>query len=81
MHMLAEVIRTKIEMGLLPDKAPEKLIGEHGDGSTCSVCDAPIFDSEVQWRFVARDKIQYRFHVGCHIRWEAECLKRLPRHG
>jgi hypothetical protein len=20
-----------------------------------------IFDSEVQWRFVARDKIQYRF--------------------
>jgi len=73
---IADKIRLKLNVRLLPQSKPEKIYGGHGDGQPCSACDQPIVRAQVQYEFDTPDEHTFRFHVGCLGLWEAELLKR-----
>ena len=73
---IADRIRLKLDVRLLPHRRPEKLYGGHGHGQPCSACDEPIFPAQIQYECDVLDHGTFRFHVGCLGLWEAELWKR-----
>lgn len=76
MSRLGDMIRAKIDLGVLPLERPEKLFAGYGEGEPCAACGAPILRDQVEWSIRMRDRVTHRFHIGCHGLWEAELRKR-----
>jgi hypothetical protein len=69
---LAERIRAKLEMGLLPVQDSEKTYGRFGTGLPCHGCDDPIGRSQVEFEKVFSGGSAFRFHIGCAGLYEGE---------
>jgi len=79
---LAEIVRDKVDSGVLPLDAPVKLWAGLGSGQRCSVCEQPILAAQAEYEPQYDDgRAVIRFHAGCHGLWEAERRRRgyLPR--
>jgi hypothetical protein len=72
MSRLGDVIRAKIEAGVLPRERPEKLFAGYGRDEPCTACEAPILSTQVEWSIWMDDHPTHRFHIGCHGLWDAE---------
>jgi hypothetical protein len=75
MPRLAEVIRAKINAGVLPREHPEKLFAGHGTDAICTACDGRILPGQVEWSIRDGDRVTHRFHIGCHGLWDAQLRK------
>ena len=75
---VAEMIRAKIDAGVLPGHAPHEVIPAHGHGAMCAACEHPIVKPQILWSLYVNN-VRYSFHVGCHMLWEAECRRRPSR--
>ena len=71
----ANLIRTKLDDGVLPREFPAKIYAGYGAGAPCSACDDLILHVQVQYEFPVNDET-FRFHLGCFGLWEAECRRR-----
>lgn len=79
---LGRLARRRIEAGELPCYAVTRIWGSHGSGSRCSLCDQPIRAEDIEYE-ISLDPVadepasNLRFHLACHARWQAECLRAL----
>jgi hypothetical protein len=77
---LVEIIRDKLDAGLLPRRQTVKTWAGYGRSQPCSACDAPILPTQTEYEFDGGARPAYRFHVGCYGLWEAERRRRgLPK--
>lgn len=77
-HDLRARIRRLIEEGVLPVMVPEQIAGGYGSGHLCVACDQPITGTQVEYEVQdPRDNKPLRFHLGCHVVWQIECVKRV----
>jgi hypothetical protein len=70
--------RDRIDCGLLPRTKAARTWGGRGSGHACSLCDAPILESEPEMELEYEDSSPnsvLRFHLQCQSIWETE------RHG
>lgn len=70
--------RDRIDCGLLPRTKAARTWGGRGSGHACSLCDAPILESEPEMELEYEEPSSnaiLRFHLQCQSIWEAE------RHG
>jgi hypothetical protein len=73
---VADIIREKLDAGMLPVNSPVKLWAGEGTGRICAACDEPILKSQVEYEPQYNDGAVIRFHAGCHGLWEAERCRR-----
>jgi hypothetical protein len=71
-----EIVRQKIDAGLLPVERPPKIWAAFGHGGPCSGCGATITAAQTSYGFEDAGK-SYRLHLGCFGLWEAEQRRRL----
>jgi hypothetical protein len=68
--------RDRIECGLLPRTKAARTWGGRGSGLACSLCDAPILDSEpemeLEYEEPPSSNAVLRFHLQCQSIWDAE---------
>lgn len=73
---LRQLARERIANGQLPSAVPERMWGGKGSGRSCSLCDAPIRDVELEVEERINDTIQtFHFHVLCQSLWQLECVR------
>ena len=73
---LAEIVREKIDSGILPRDQPVKLLAHEGHGEPCTACEQPIFASQIEREPQYEGRGPIRLHVGCHGVWEEERRRR-----
>lgn len=73
MEALRVRARERVEQKLLPRTKPARTWGGRGTGLACSLCDAPILDSETEMEleFEGAQTPVLRFHLQCQSVWEA----------
>ena len=71
-----EIVRQKIDAGLLPLDRPSKVWTAFGRGGPCSGCGATITAAQTAYEFEDAGK-SYRLHLGCFGVWEVERRQRL----
>jgi hypothetical protein len=74
-NILRAKARDRIECGLLPRTKAARTWGGRGSGLACSLCDAPILDSEPEMELEyeeASPNAVLRFHLQCQSIWEVE---------
>jgi hypothetical protein len=68
--------RDRIDCGLLPRTKAARTWGGRGSGLACSLCDAPILDSEpemeLEYEEASSSNAVLRFHLQCQSIWENE---------
>jgi len=67
--------RDRIDCGLLPRTKAARTWGGRGSGLACSLCDAPILDSEPEMELEYEPpsaNAVLRFHLQCQSIWETE---------
>lgn len=64
--------RERIEQGLLPHAKAARTWGGRGSGLACSLCDAPIADTEPEMELEFDGSVMVRFHLQCQSIWDAE---------
>jgi len=74
---LAEIVRGKVELGVLPLETPPKLWVGIGCGETCTACEKPILPAQSEYEVEYGDgRPAIRLHIGCHGLWQAELRRR-----
>ena len=73
---LAEMVRGKVDGGVLPLEAPVKLWAGKGRGAPCTACDEPILRTQAEYEPQYDGRAPIRLHIGCHGLWEAERRRR-----
>jgi hypothetical protein len=75
--------RQRIEQNLLPREKPTRMWGGRGSGVACSLCDAPILESEpemeLEYEATARMPT-VRFHLRCQTIWDVARQVPTPSH-
>jgi hypothetical protein len=71
-----EVVRQRMDAGLLPRDRPPKIWPAFGRGGPCSACGTTITAAQTAYEFEDAGK-SYRLHLGCFGLWEAEQRRRL----
>jgi len=72
-----DLVRDKLDSGLLPHDGATTLWAGIGSGRTCSLCEAPILITEMEYELEYDDgRRVILFHVSCHGLWEAERRRR-----
>jgi hypothetical protein len=72
---LRQLARDRIAKGQLPSAVPERMWGGKGSGRSCSLCDKPIGEMELEVEEHIDGKIQtFHFHVLCQSLWQLECV-------
>jgi hypothetical protein len=70
-------VRQLIENGQLPAVLSERIFAGYGSGRVCVACDRAITASQIEYE--VEDSSQDRrliFHMGCHVVWQLECVRR-----
>jgi hypothetical protein len=77
---LADLVRKKVNAGVLPLDAPVKIWICLGSGRLCAACGKAILFTEYEPQY-NDNRTAIQFHVGCHALWEAERRRRgyLPK--
>jgi len=61
---IKEMIRAKLDAGLLPRTRPEKAYAGPASGRLCSACELPIFGNQIEYEFDAPDGRTFQRCVG-----------------
>jgi hypothetical protein len=59
----------KVEIGALPQAAPESAFAGKGSGLPCSLCEQPITPSEYEFEYTDGGREVPRFHLRCQEIW------------
>ena len=73
---LAEMVRDKVDGGVLPLEEPVKLWAGKGRDAPCTACDDPILRAQVEYEPQYDGRSPIRLHRACHGLWEAERRRR-----
>jgi hypothetical protein len=74
---LGDMVRDKIDGGVLPLIGPVKLWAGNGSGKACAACQQIILPSQTEYEPQYDDgRPPILLHVGCHGMWEAERRRR-----
>jgi len=73
---VAEMIRHKLDAGILPAEAAALVWSGHGTGQPCVVCDQPIVGAQTEYEAQYDDRPAIRFHFRCHRLWREELRRR-----
>ena len=74
---LADIVRAKVERGVLPLETPPKLWVGIGRGEVCTACEKPILPAQSEYEVEHGDgRAPIRLHIGCHGLWQAELRRR-----
>jgi hypothetical protein len=72
---LRQLARNRIANGQLPNAVPERMWGGKSSGHSCSLCDRPIRELELELEEQVDGKVQtFHFHVLCQSLWQLECV-------
>jgi hypothetical protein len=75
---LREHICHRIAEGRLPVTLPEHIEAAHGSGNKCHACDQPITSHQVECDVEdPKHGTRLTLHLGCHVLWQIECVKRV----
>ena len=76
---LREHICQRIAAGRLPVTFPEHFeAGLHRSGSQCHACDQPITSRQMACDVEdRRHGRRLTLHLGCHVLWQIECVRRV----
>ena len=78
----SEMVREKLDAGMLPRADPPKLWMSAGSGKPCAACDRPILATQAEYEPHYDDGLTLvRLHKGCHGLWEAERHRFHQNHG
>jgi len=69
---LSEMVRAKLNAGILPLEDPVRTWASFGTGKQCAVCEQPIQSSQTEYELRYDDREPLRFHVVCHGSWDSE---------
>ena len=72
---LAEMVRHKLDIELLPRADPVKLWAGYGSGEACAACEQTILKAQIEYELQYASAV-FRLHAGCHGLWEAERRRR-----
>jgi hypothetical protein len=75
---LADQIRHRLDVGLLPRVLPFKMWSGYGHNDPCNGCGQAIYPAQVKYEFKTHlDSDQmFRLHIGCLCMWLAEQRRR-----
>jgi len=69
---LVDIVRDKVQSGLLPRENPKGAVRTSGSGQCCSACELAIGPAETQLAFDLPNRGgAFRFHVACWAVWLA----------
>jgi hypothetical protein len=68
---IADMIRSKVDVGTLPRKPPIKLWASPGNEQPCIACEQPILKSQVEYELEYERPVAIRLHSECYGIWEA----------
>jgi hypothetical protein len=72
---LVDIVREKVERGLLPHENPGGAVRTVGSGQPCSACELQIVPAETQLAFELPSHGAFRFHFGCWGLWLATLIQ------
>jgi len=72
----ADMIRAKLDAGILPTKIGGKMYAGYGRHAPCDGCETPILPAQVEYEFNSPEGTTVRFHLGCAGLWEAVLRQR-----
>jgi hypothetical protein len=75
---LADIVRDKVQSGVLPRENPRGAVRMNGSGQCCSACELAIVPAETQLAFDLPDRGAFRFHVACWAVWLATLVSLGP---
>ena len=75
---LRQRIRRRIEGGQLPVMKSQSILAGYGMGHRCAACDHEITGTQVEYE-VETPSGPVRFHLGCHVAWQLECVRAQQR--
>ncbi len=73
--MLIDIVREKVERGLLPHETPSGAVRTGGNGQPCSACELTIVPADTQLAFELPNRGVFRFHFGCWVLWLATLVQ------
>lgn len=74
---LSDIVREKIDAGVLPLDSPVKLWAGLGSGKLCTLCEQAIHPGQPEYEPQYADgRRVILLHAGCHGLWEAERRRR-----
>jgi hypothetical protein len=74
---LRNVIVRKLDDGVLPTKAPNKVYSGYESGATCDACGDTILRAQVEYELnYPAERRTLRLHLSCAGLWEAVRLTR-----
>ena len=76
---LREQISQRIAKGRLPVTLPEHIeAAADGSGNKCHACDQPITSRQIACHVEDPEHhTRLTLHLGCHVLWQIECVKRV----
>ena len=76
---LREHISQRIAKGRLPVTLPEHIeAAADGSGNKCHACDQPITSRQIACHVEDPERgTRLTLHLGCHVLWQIECVKRV----
>jgi hypothetical protein len=72
----ADIIRAKLNAGVLPVEQPTILWVGHGSGQTCAVCEQPIVKAQALYEAEYGYRPAIRCHADCYRLWRAAARER-----
>lgn len=73
---LRQIARHRIANQQLPHAASSRMWGGQGTGRSCSLCDQPIGEAEIEVEQILDGKLQtFQFHILCQSLWQLECAR------
>src|SRR5262245_15918943 len=60
----ADLIRAKLDAGILPSKVVGRMYAGYGDGNRCDGCETSILRAQVEYEFDSPEGSTFRFHLG-----------------
>ena len=76
---LADCVRAKFALGILPHENPSKLWVSWGSGSLCAGCDEPIRAPQTEYELEFEREPSIRLHAECHGLWNTQRRRRRGR--
>ena len=73
---LAQMVRSKLDGGVLPPHKPAKAIRTYGAGEPCSACDLPILPAQTKMELEVPDHEPVRLHFACWSFWLTALIRR-----
>jgi len=74
--IVGEIVRRKLDAGILPNEVPSLVWSGYGTGHSCIVCEQPILQDHTEYEAQYDDRPVIRFHIGCHGVWREEVQRR-----